>query len=147
MSGIDIEPNNADDNIKNINITDPVSEHNTEYGIQISLSKFYGKTDKQMNVNITRHRDNQSNSALKISCYNSKAINNEKVIGSISIIDPTWTKNTNNPNLYGLQEPNLKLIIQSPTVYNATGTLLNAESLSQLFKKLISKTTTMELTM
>src|SRR5690606_8035534 len=44
--GINIEPNSSMDEIKNIEITNPVTENNKGNGIQIGLTRMYSSADK-----------------------------------------------------------------------------------------------------
>jgi hypothetical protein len=91
MAGIDIEPNDNSDEINNINIKSATTLNN-DYGIIVELDRLSGQNAKNVNVNIIKHIDDGSKTAL---CYLLAKSNARNVgySGTISVVNPVWKHN------------------------------------------------------
>ena len=91
MAGIDIEPNSNSDEISNITIDRPVT-FNSKYGILVVLLGLPGVNDKQIDVKINNHIDDQSYSAFYYSGFKD-SYNGNALAGNITVTNPVWKNN------------------------------------------------------
>ncbi len=98
MAGIDIEPNDNNDEINNINISKAIT-FNGEYGIIVELDRLYGSKTKNINIKIDRHVDDGSSNGL---CFLlAKQTSNTAFQGNITVVDPTWKNNSKEGFVFG----------------------------------------------
>jgi hypothetical protein len=128
MCGINFEPNDPDDEIKGIVVTNAKTEFNGGNGISIGLRNLYGKMNKQIDIKITNAQDLKSNVGLKVSASLKRRAGNETISGSINIINPQWAQNIYSPIQTTLFESNIKLNITHPTVISPDGKRLDRAS-------------------
>ncbi|MBC7915783.1 MAG: right-handed parallel beta-helix repeat-containing protein [Pyrinomonadaceae bacterium] len=121
MAGINIEPNDPDDEVKNIKIINPKTEHNMGAGILVAVSLLYGKEDKNISVEIENHIDKTSGVGFKTSCYPKRKSGAEEVKGYIVINNPTWIGNLKVPIQTALFQKDLRLKIFKPVILSANG--------------------------
>src|SRR5690606_7053625 len=93
--GINIEPNNSIDELKNINIISPNTKFNEGHGIQLTIGNLYSALDKKVNVAITGHVDNGSYYAFRVS--NKMKENGGHLVGTISTTNASWKNNVDRP--------------------------------------------------
>jgi hypothetical protein len=130
--GINIEPNDYTNEIRNISITNPVTEYNKGNGIQAGFGKLYGKMNKQVSVSILNHTDIGSGTAILSSCRQSRKIGNEIISGTFTVTGSNWQKNAIQPlNIYS-PELNLVYAISKPKVMNISGSYLSELQLKTL---------------
>lgn len=115
--GINIEPNNNEDAIKNVIITSPVTEYNDGSGIQIGVSNFLKKGDTQIDVTINNHQDlGSKNYAFDLACYR-YANYVGKLSGKININNPVWKNAGVKPYNMWLTESTVTAAIVKPTIF------------------------------
>ena len=95
-AGIDIEPNNNYEELKNIIINNPITYNNTQ-GVLIALEAMNGKTSKNMKITINNHTDDSSDYSLGL-YVNKNRLNDAFLIGTIDIINSKWI-NTKKENI------------------------------------------------
>lgn len=95
MSGIDLEPNNNNEVLENVNISDVVTFNNKNEGILISLRGLYGKKSKKINFTIVDHIDDGSNYAMGFA-FPKQIGDFINIKGKLNIINSTWKNNTSN---------------------------------------------------
>ncbi|GAA4514820.1 hypothetical protein GCM10023173_11860 [Sphingobacterium thermophilum] len=100
MAGIDIEPNNSNDVIRNIELLDIVTFNNRWYGIIVSLSNLQRKNSNKVSVNIINHTDECSTVALATTLGTRKKNELNSAEGKINIYNPTWIDNSKTSFLY-----------------------------------------------
>jgi hypothetical protein len=94
MCGIDIEPNNNSEALKNISIVNTITFNNLEDGISINLRRLHGPNDKNISINIKYHIDDLSNYAIGIGLPNTTQSSDFKSIeGSINVVNSVWKNN------------------------------------------------------
>jgi hypothetical protein len=135
MSGIDLEPNGPQDELKNIEITDPVTENNKGEGILMFLDRMYSDTDKDVSITINNHKDNGSSSGFRVICNKLKP-STGKIGGTIITYNPSWKKNTRKPlDATDIVNPNLQIVIKGAIIDNKGVSARNANS---FLKKAVS---------
>ena len=92
MAGIDIEPNNSANELKNITIKNVATINNKGKGLQIGLSKFFMDSCKLTQINIYNHKDSASASAMVLSCGKTSKCGNLNN-SLINIVSPIWKNN------------------------------------------------------
>ena len=140
MSGINFEPDSPENEIQNVVITNPFTEHNKGQGIQIGFDNLYGKSNKKVDVKIIKHIDFKSSIGFKITCNTTVRKKNEIIEGRVELINPHWKKNYVRPISTGLYGKDLFLLITKPKVQDVNGQELNPEAVNKLltFKKNIN---------
>jgi hypothetical protein len=127
MSGINFEPNNEFSEIKNVRIINPITENNGKNGIQVSISKMMGNTDKNIDISIVNHTDIGSpRFPFKISCTPAPEMTG-KMYGVVDIVNPSWHKTALETSTYlwiASSLTNLKATVSSPEIMNAAGAIL-----------------------
>lgn len=94
MSGIDIEPNNNSEFLKNINIISTITFNNRNDGLLIVLRALQGQNIKNINIDIKKHIDDGSNDAIRFVLPNRRNSNDfKKIEGSINIVNSVWKNN------------------------------------------------------
>jgi hypothetical protein len=94
MCGIDIEPDNNNDTLNKIFITNPITFNNSCAGILIYLGHLSGVVKKNIGIRIENHLDNNSDIGLNLIAGYKKQNNNEQPFpGRIDIIKPKWENN------------------------------------------------------
>ena len=92
MAGVDIEPNNSVNELKNITLKNITTISNKGKGLQIGLSKFFKDSCKLAQINVYNHKDSASAAAMVLSC--GKTSNCENLSSSlVNIINPVWKNN------------------------------------------------------
>ena len=136
MCGIDFEPNKADNELKNIRVTNAKTEFNKGQGISIVLKNLYGQADKQVDIRIESPQDLNSNVGLKASASQTRRLATESIFGNITITSPQWSGNAQTPMLANLPDTNIKLTVSKPVVLDTYGKrLVNSSILSLLTYK------------
>lgn len=90
QSGIDIEPNNKTDYVKNVSIKDVTTYNNHMHGIVISTGNLTGNLTDKININIDNHVDYYSTIGLGLSITRDKDDKFNPLIGVISIKNSTY---------------------------------------------------------
>ncbi|HLF51188.1 right-handed parallel beta-helix repeat-containing protein [Flavobacterium sp.] len=91
--GIDIEPNNNNDEINNIFINNPITYNNERYGISIYMKFLRGKLKKDVNISINNHLDNGSISGFIIDEPSGSYKADRPLMGNVIITKPIWINN------------------------------------------------------
>jgi len=131
MAGIDIEPDNASNEIKNILIQNAKSFFNGGDGICISLSELLdNRKTHSIQINIRNPTDSNSVTGMYISCLKSKKTSlfrlQSNLSGSIIIDNPTWIENSARPfNGYGFRTDDIGVQIVNPEILKADGATLS----------------------
>ncbi|MBC7913373.1 MAG: hypothetical protein H7Y07_04545 [Pyrinomonadaceae bacterium] len=136
MSGINFEPNDPSNEIRNVLINNPRTEYNGSNGIQIGNRNMLGRTNKQSEITIVNHVDIGSpRYAVKMMC-NSLAGTTAKMSGFVKVINPTWRKTgTNRPLYLSSNQAGLKTTVSSAEVMTTSGTILSAAATNTLLMK------------
>lgn len=128
MSGINIEPNNANAEIKNVRINNPRTENNGKNGIQIGLRRMLGSANKYTDITVVNHVDIGSpRYPFKVACSPTDDITG-KMYGLIDIVNPSWHKTATETNVYlwlSTNQANLKTAISSPEIMTTAGNVLS----------------------
>lgn len=133
MAGIDFEPNNNLEDLKKINVVNPVTYNNNIRGILFALNNIYGTNEKSIDVLIKNHIDDGSAYAIGFALTKSKneyfsnkvgtnKIGTNKVVnGNIKIDNPIWKNNTKEPvQFYELFDNNIEVNLTNPKVYKGS---------------------------
>jgi hypothetical protein len=81
--GINFEPDSFDEEIKNCNLSDIVTEFNGGNGIQFTLGNLYGGPNKNIGINIKNYTDFMSRKAFKLGLYTTDRVGSETVKGTV----------------------------------------------------------------
>lgn len=123
-AGIDIEPNNNQEELQNININNLITYNNTT-GLLIYLGSLSGKQYKKIEINVTNHTDDSSIYALALYLDKHK-INDLNITGNIRITNSRWLNMKKRNILFnkkvGTKSNNIKVNISTKQ------TLLNKET-------------------
>lgn len=112
-AGVDIEPNSADEELKNIVFDNLYTEGNTGSAFSVHLA--YSTEDVSILVN--NHEDKGSNVGLSISKHPSTT-------GMIKILNPTYVESVESGiRLRGCYDSDCKVIIDKPVILNANTSL------------------------
>jgi hypothetical protein len=135
MCGINFEPNNGENELKNIKIINPRTEYNAGNGIQIGIRNLLLASTKSIDIEIIGHRDLASREyAMKVSCLRKNG--NGSISGSIDIKNPTWEKTASGrPLLIYMDQKNVITNVSSPTVKDVNNDILNLNSVFSLLKR------------
>ena len=141
MCGINFEPNNPSNELKNIVVTNPRTEYNGGRGIQVGIRMMLGGGDKKIDITIINPVDiSAGDNAMKISCKRKSGIIGGSISGTVKIINPTWNKTlSGRPLLMMVDQPNLKTYISSPNVMNSSGKILNPSESIALLNRTVTK--------
>lgn len=128
MAGIDFEPNNNLEDLKQISVLNPITYNNSIRGILFALNNFYGTNEKNMDILIKNHIDDGSAYAMGFSLTklknesSSKKLGANKVVnGSIKINNPIWKNNIKEPiQFYELFDNNIQIDLTDPKVYQGS---------------------------
>ncbi|MCF2503365.1 hypothetical protein L0663_08255 [Dyadobacter sp. CY107] len=111
-AGIDIEPNNPDEFLEGIRITNPTTRNNAGGGIVILIDDFKG-TNRVVDITITNHNDDGS----VYGAYVSRATG--AIAGTITFHSPVWKNNRANGFCASNYSSNAcTLLVNDPTVIN-----------------------------
>jgi hypothetical protein len=130
QDGIDFEPNNTNDELKNIYIIDPVTEENVNEGIQICLSSWYkvvtgAPVKKEISFIITNHKDTKSGWAVYLSYRKNEHPNTTVTVdGIVRFVNPDWTNNTKAVIRNGIRDPGVMTSFINPKI-TINGVVLN----------------------
>lgn len=146
--GINIEPDNYSDEIKGVVISSPTTVNNLGSGIQIGLTKMYGKASKKVDILITDHTDIGSGIGLKSVCRTTRRAGSEIMSGKVTAVNPNWKKNTVNPLYAYSADPNFTISISKPRLTTVDGISLATSEVKQKLehKKVIWEPTVYNLT-
>lgn len=119
MAGIDLEPDNSNDDLKNINISNVTTFNNAQDGIIISPDNLRSKDNtngKTLSITIQNHVDKFSRVGLSLLLAKEKNLGGP-INGNIDIINPKWIysraaafKN------YVATKNNIKINIKNPAI-------------------------------
>lgn len=98
MAGIDIEPNNNTDHVRDIIIENPKT-YNNYRGILVSLYNLSGINQKHTNIQIISPFDDSSERGIDL-YVTKKRQNDSSVSGTITITNPIWINQKENPIFY-----------------------------------------------
>ncbi|MDQ0476444.1 hypothetical protein [Chryseobacterium sp. MDT2-18] len=87
-AGIDIEPNNNQENLKNININNLIT-YNCTTGLLVYLGALSGKESKKIGMTVNNHIDDSSVYALAL-YLDKREINYSNITGNIRINNSKW---------------------------------------------------------
>jgi hypothetical protein len=132
MCGIDFEPNKADNELKNIKVTNAKTEFNKGPGISIVLKNLYGQIDKQVDIRIESPQDLNSNIGLRATATQTRRLATESIFGNITITSPQWSGNAQTPMQANLPDTNIKLRVSKPVVIDTYGKKLGNSSVLSL---------------
>ena len=93
MAGIDIEPNDSNDDIKHVKIHDAITFNNGQKGISLYLVKLLSANDKLVGISVVNHFDQYSKSGLTMNGFKENYIGKKQLSGKIEIINPKWKDN------------------------------------------------------
>lgn len=93
MSGIDLEPNNNNEYLKNIALKNIITFNNRNEGILVVLRALYGKNDKYVTIAIENHLDDNSGFAMGFAFPKANA-DFKKIEGNVTITNSIWKDNT-----------------------------------------------------
>lgn len=116
MAGIDIEPNNKNQQVKNVTINNPRTQENGGPGIMIDVGNLMGGGEKKVNIIVNNHIDTKSNTGSKTSSRIRDA-SGSSITGEIVFINPQWINNSFKAVttlLYGKSD--VHLIIENPKI-------------------------------
>lgn len=122
FNGLDMEPNNLSDELKDIFIVDPFTEKNGAEGIQVCFTQWYrakvqGEVKKDVSIMVFNHKDAGSKSAILISApKNQYKASLVTVTGFVRFVDPIWEKGSANISKFTGFDGGYKLSIIRPTI-------------------------------
>ncbi|NCD70557.1 right-handed parallel beta-helix repeat-containing protein [Mucilaginibacter agri] len=90
-AGLDIEPNSNNDVIDHIELNN-ICTFNSRFGMIIGLGKLPGQINKNVNVVIANHYDEQSHTAFWLGGFKNSYPGNP-LTGRVEIINPIWRNN------------------------------------------------------
>lgn len=93
MSGIDIEPDDNHDILEGIDIEHPITFNNESSGVLICLSRLVGQKQKDVDIDIDNHVDEQSPIGLYVYGFFDHYDNAQPLHGQIRIFNPTLIDN------------------------------------------------------
>lgn len=131
--GINFEPNSPADEIKDVTVTNPVTEYNDGSGIQIGINKLLQAGSKQVSISISNHQDIGSKKyAFDYACYRTAGMTG-RLLGTINVTNPIWKKSVVRPfNMWSTESNAVKVTISSPSIMNVAGTYLTSTATSSL---------------
>lgn len=130
QDGIDFEPNNTGDELKNIYLISPVTDENVNEGIQICLSSWYKVTTgtpitKEISFTICNHKDTKSGWSLYLSYRKNEHANTTvSVNGTVKFYNPEWIDNPKAVIRNGMRDPGILTSFINPKI-TVNGTVLN----------------------
>ncbi len=139
-AGVDIEPNNPLDELKNIRIINPKTYKNGDIGISIGLSKLYKGVSfepKNISIEILNHVDDGSVHGIWLSTA-AKSKSNTIVSGTLTFTNPQWKNNQLAIRGITWIEPNIVFTLLNPkisSIKNSKQAMLSAAEMDSLFKK------------
>ena len=133
FTGIDIEPASPSDEIQQVTINNPVTEHNLGFGISLGFRNLYGGSNKNISVQINNPADKASPVAFNCTATLTHQIGTETVTGPINVANPFWRRNSNTPITTNLLAKTIQLNISNPTVQDANGAPLTDAQVLTLF--------------
>lgn len=132
MFGIDIEPNNSNDLINHIDISNPVTFNNKGGGILIGLNKMIKEKTKDVNISILNHYDEGSEIGFRMGGISNSQ--NVPVTGKIIYKEPTWVNNVT-PFKYNSSGKNIPILyINSPKIITPIRKAFTLNELQRILK-------------
>lgn len=128
LAGINFEPNDFKDELKNISLNKINTEANLGAGIQISMSNLYGGSNKTIGINISNHTDKGSERSFYSSIHLKKQVDDERVSGNIQINNANWIHNTFRPMVADLNEENIQLLLNNIQITDKNGKQYKGEA-------------------
>lgn len=98
MAGIDIEPNNNNEEVKNIVLNNPITYRNLQ-GVVIALGALSGYKEKEIQISINNHLDDSSDYSFAAHIDKGKATDSP-VRGFINVNNPNWINTKKEKILY-----------------------------------------------
>ncbi len=136
-SGIDLEPNNASEVIKDVLISNVTTEGNKGAGILMYFPKLYGETGgNNINIALDNHIDKASTIGVRIIGYKLNPSNGGRLSGDITISNPRWINNIKrgfDANL--LKESSLKLKLNGVSITDKGRQIKNLTEVKDVIKK------------
>ena len=120
-TGLNFEPSNNSQELKNIRVRNVKTEGNGRYGILVMFNYLYGAGNKQIGIDINGHNDYKSNVSFKAACLTTNRTNGETITGNLNITQPYWRESRTRPLTTTLNDKNVKLNITNPQVLLSTG--------------------------
>lgn len=142
MAGIDIEPNNAQAELKNIQIVKPYTADNKGKGIQIGLGRFIRNGIKPVSIEVSDHVDVGSATAMVLSCNPAFITNalpgNGNSKGYIKISNPVWEKNSQGPlRASGFRTEKILFQVTNPKIIDQSNNKMTNSAINSLLRKAI----------
>ncbi|WP_345100852.1 hypothetical protein [Mucilaginibacter panaciglaebae] len=125
MDGIDFEPNSSTDELKNIDVINPLTVYNKGAGISIGLKNLYGLIDKQVDITITQPTDSCSSIGFRATATLTRQLNDEIISGTILVKNPHWIKNDVCPLRVNMLDQHILLKLVNPTIVDTLNKKLN----------------------
>ncbi|EGQ7646269.1 hypothetical protein I2703_000344 [Vibrio alginolyticus] len=86
-SGIDIEPNDNNAELKDIVLDNPITTENSGFGIVIAINRLVGPNSKEVSITIKNHKDFGSSNAF--CCEKLDTTGHAEINGTIEVLHPT----------------------------------------------------------
>ena len=112
-AGIDLEPNNNQDELENININNLITYNNTQ-GLLMSVGAMRGKEIKKIGISVNNHIDDSSTYSLALHLDKQK-INDSNITGDIRITNSNWINVKKSNILFNEKEGNNKIKVNIST--------------------------------
>ncbi len=141
LTGLDIEGNYGDEELKNISLFNITTEANNYNGLTIALSRTFDYRDKTIGIiNINNHHDiGSKNYCFKIT-IKSPLPGLGTIGGTVNVLNSIWeSPGTGRPCFYSVSQPNFITIIKKPKVKNLSGKWLTLLETEKLLKQNIKK--------
>ncbi len=146
LTGLDIEGNYGDEEIRNITLKNITTDHNSYNGLTVALSRIFDKRDKSLGeIIIINHRDISSKNYSFKTTVREPVKGMGKIEGQITVINPVWENpGSGRPNFNSISQKDLKVKIKNPTVITGTK-LLTFEECLKILKRNIKTGTNVEI--
>ena len=141
LTGLDIEGNYGDEELKNISLTNVTTEANNYNGLTLALSRTFDRRNKTAGViNIINHHDvGSKNYCFKIT-IKQPLPGLGAIQGTVNVINPVWENpGTGRPCFYSVSQPGFVTYITKPRVKDSSGNWLSIDETTKLLKKNIKK--------
>lgn len=118
MYGIDFEPNNNTEILKNIEARNITTSHNPGGGIQVTLTHMYGINPKEIDILLVNHTSRFDRDGFRVSA---KVIKGKPISGKVTTKSPYYSKYLRNPVTTDKTDNALTVNIVSPRLQPNTG--------------------------
>ena len=136
MTGINFEPNSSKDEIDNVVVTNPVTEHNGSNGIQFTLGRLLSSIGKKyINIKVINHKDRNSGRFPFKFTVSRRPHEPGEISGSVDIVRPNWRNYGEKPIYFSLSEGNVKVSLFSPILAENDGKHLSPDITRSRLKK------------